>query len=115
MPVNAGNDFFVIRLNPNGALDTTFGNSGVASEEVCIPNSGAPVVQPNGEIIVVGGLRDALYAKRYFGPKFRHRRRGQTRQRRGRRGRTPIRRQVPRRWLCWQGRRTHFALYLRLP
>ena len=54
-PVNAGNDFFVIRLNPNGALDTTFGNSGVVAEEVCIPNSGALVVQPNGEIIVVGG------------------------------------------------------------
>jgi len=54
-PVNAGNDFFMIRLNPNGSLDTTFGNSGVAAEEACIPNSGALAVQPNGEIAVVGG------------------------------------------------------------
>jgi len=36
-PVNAGNDFFMIRLNPNGSLDTTFGSSGVAAEEACIP------------------------------------------------------------------------------
>ena len=54
-PVNAGNDFFMIRLNPNGSLDTTFGNSGVAAEEACIPNSGALASQPNGEIVVVGG------------------------------------------------------------
>jgi uncharacterized delta-60 repeat protein len=54
-PVDAANDFFVIRLNSNGSLDTTFGNSGVAAEELCIPNSGGIAVQPNGDIIIVGG------------------------------------------------------------
>jgi uncharacterized delta-60 repeat protein len=54
-PVNAANDFFMIRLNTNGTLDMAFGSAGIAAEEACIPNSGALTVQPNGEILVVGG------------------------------------------------------------
>jgi uncharacterized delta-60 repeat protein len=45
----------MIRLNANGTLDTTFGNGGVASEEACIPKSGALTIQPSGDILVVGG------------------------------------------------------------
>jgi uncharacterized delta-60 repeat protein len=51
----ANNNFAdtLIRLNPNGTLDTTFGSGGIVTIE---PAGGffALVIQPNGEIVAAG-------------------------------------------------------------
>src|SRR5262249_26508978 len=55
--VDQSEQFIVVKLSASGAIDTNFGNAG--SILVGPPNSlynlGALVVQPDGEILVVGG------------------------------------------------------------
>lgn len=49
-------DFAIVRYNPNGSLDPTFGNGGKVSTDFSNANDfgGAILLQPNGKIIVIG-------------------------------------------------------------
>src|SRR5439155_652568 len=53
----SGEDFAVVRYNPNGTRDTTFGVNGKATTD--FPNlasvPSAVIVQPDGKLLVVGG------------------------------------------------------------
>lgn len=49
-------DFGIVRYNPNGSLDPTFGNGGIVRTDFSGGNDfpAAMVLQPNGKIVVVG-------------------------------------------------------------
>jgi len=55
---SANNDFAVVRLNPNGSPDTSFGNGGSVLENAVGTNSDdladAVAIQPDGKIVVAG-------------------------------------------------------------
>jgi len=55
---SSGKDFALARYNPDGALDTSFGNNGKVTTD--FPNRAAAisavVVQPDGKIVVAGGV-----------------------------------------------------------
>ncbi|HLM60128.1 MAG TPA: FG-GAP-like repeat-containing protein [Pyrinomonadaceae bacterium] len=63
---NVSRHISVARLNPNGSLDTTFGRGGVNDSSVLFPyrdafnESTGVVLQPDGNIIVVGTFRPRL-------------------------------------------------------
>ncbi len=70
------NDFAVVRLNPNGSLDNSFGAGGIVTVEIrtgrVSDEPGAVLLQPDGKIVVVGtslivGSR-ADYALARFNP-----------------------------------------------
>ena len=60
-------DFAVVRYNPNGSLDPTFGNGGKVRTDFSGGNDfGGPVVlQPNGKIVVVGSTGGDFGLVRY--------------------------------------------------
>jgi uncharacterized delta-60 repeat protein len=50
-----GSDIAVVRYNPNGTLDATFGSGGVALVDISVEDLGASVtVQPDGKVLVAG-------------------------------------------------------------
>lgn len=55
---SAGGRFAVVRYNPDGSLDTAFGQNGVASTTLVVSNNSAflnsMALQPNGKIVVAG-------------------------------------------------------------
>jgi uncharacterized delta-60 repeat protein len=52
---SGGGDFAVLRLNPNGFLDTSFGVNGARTYDVGTGDAaGGLVIDPNGRIVVVG-------------------------------------------------------------
>lgn len=53
----SGEDFAVARYNPNGTLDTTFGNGGRVTTDFpgLAAVASAVVIQPDGKILVAGG------------------------------------------------------------
>jgi uncharacterized delta-60 repeat protein len=56
--------FHIVRYNPNGSLDRTFGNRGVASNDMGGADVHAMVVQADGKIILAGSDgRDNLLAR----------------------------------------------------
>jgi uncharacterized delta-60 repeat protein len=62
MAGDAGSDFILVRYNPNGSLDTTFGSGGeVFSSFPQFPSIGARALlqQPDGKLIVVGDTNGA--------------------------------------------------------
>jgi len=60
-------DFGVVRYNPNGSLDPTFGNGGIVRTDISGTNdfAAALAVQPNGKIIVVGSAESDFGLVRY--------------------------------------------------
>lgn len=51
-PNGNGSEFAIVRLNPNGSLDTSFGSRGEATAQLAQPNVGqALLVQPDGKIL----------------------------------------------------------------
>lgn len=60
-------DFGVVRYNPNGSLDPTFGTGGIVRTDVSGTNdfAGALVVQPNGKIVAVGSAGSDFGLVRY--------------------------------------------------
>jgi uncharacterized delta-60 repeat protein len=60
---NTTDDLAVARFNSNGALDTTFGGSGIAITDFGNNESGnSVVIQPDGKIIAVGNINDNDFA-----------------------------------------------------
>ena len=57
-----GFDFLLLRLDANGALDTTFGSGGIATTRFTgstgINYGRKLVLQPDGKIVLVGGVAD---------------------------------------------------------
>ncbi|MBK9214436.1 MAG: PD40 domain-containing protein [Chloracidobacterium sp.] len=54
--------FAVVRLKPNGALDTTFNGTGIVRNPTCCQAyASAMAVQSDGKIVVAGGFDDQLY------------------------------------------------------
>ncbi len=55
-------DFALVRYNPNGSLDTSFGGDGIVTTNFNQPSWGAAVgglaIQPDGKIIAAGSLGD---------------------------------------------------------
>ena len=68
----SGNDeVLVVRLNANGTLDANFGTGGAYTHQFGDPshpssNVTAVALQPDGKIIIAGGLRDASNVPRVF-------------------------------------------------
>jgi uncharacterized delta-60 repeat protein len=57
-----GRNFVVVRFNPNGSLDTTFGGTGKVITPFCCQSFvAAAAIQADGKIIVAGGIDDILY------------------------------------------------------
>jgi len=56
-------DFFVLRLNYDGTLDSTFGTAGVVTTDIAGKNdlARAMVLQPDGRIVLAGYSRAAQY------------------------------------------------------
>lgn len=51
--------FGLARVNTNGSLDTTFGNSGTVTTDIQGDDGiGALVIQPNGDIVAAGSSED---------------------------------------------------------
>ena len=67
--LNTGSDFYVIRINPNGGLDTTFDGDGEATIAVSVNYDFATnvAVQQNGKIVVSGSDNTGYYLLRYNG------------------------------------------------
>lgn len=61
-------DLLVIRLNPNGSLDTTFGNGGEADLHLAQGNvmAGGVAILPGGQILVAGSKRYDLAGPEYL-------------------------------------------------
>lgn len=59
--IGFNNDFAVARYNPDGSLDTTFGNDGIVTTNVASDSDLANdmMLQPDGRIIVVGETNQA--------------------------------------------------------
>jgi uncharacterized delta-60 repeat protein len=57
---NTGSDFAVVRLNPNGSLDTTFNGTGKVTTPVTDGNdfASAVAIQADGKIVAAGGSSD---------------------------------------------------------
>jgi uncharacterized delta-60 repeat protein len=56
-PPGAGNDFGVVRLNSNGAVDTAFGSGGLASADFGFDDQiWATMLQPDGKLVAVGRI-----------------------------------------------------------
>jgi uncharacterized delta-60 repeat protein len=54
-----GSELFVVRLNANGSLDTTFGSGGMATFELAgFTSSAGLVLQPDGKIVIAGTTQD---------------------------------------------------------
>ncbi len=52
---NLSSDYAIVKFNPNGSLDTTFGSSGKATVNIrSLDGAGAMVLQPDGKSLVVG-------------------------------------------------------------
>ena len=57
-----GSDFAVVRLTPNGSLDTTFNGTGKVTTAFGAQDfTSAVAIQTDGKIVVVGGTDDILY------------------------------------------------------
>ena len=55
-----GSTFGLARLNTDGSLDDSFGNAGtVTTEFQCADSVRAVLIQPDGNIIAVGSVRDS--------------------------------------------------------
>ncbi|MFN0277184.1 MAG: hypothetical protein ACKVRN_01140 [Pyrinomonadaceae bacterium] len=54
--------FALVRVRPNGSLDTTFNGTGLVTTPTCCQSYASAVsIQPDGKIVVAGGIDDELY------------------------------------------------------
>ena len=62
-------DFALVRYNPNGSVDTTFGNSGFVSTAfgTSVAFANTVLIQIDGKIIAVGNSNNETTLARYFG------------------------------------------------
>ena len=60
-------DFALVRYNPDGSLDTTFGTGGIVTTDLGTQDDDARAVaiQPDGKIVVVGNTSDNIALARY--------------------------------------------------
>ena len=69
-PATFGSAFGIVRYNVDGTLDTTFGAGGMVSTPITTGNStataNAVLIQPNGDIVVVGGDGTNIVVARYL-------------------------------------------------
>lgn len=66
--ITTGDDFVVVRYNPNGSLDTTFNASGIVTTDILVnrEDRGASVtLQPDGKIVVAGYTNDPSFGNNF--------------------------------------------------